>query len=69
MLVNSCFGKSLTPATLSFLKLRRFVQDGRFRKIAPGSIELTTSFELLAGADTGGMQGMHPRTRPKEVLT
>jgi len=21
------------------------------------------------GADTGGMQGMHPPTRPKEVLT
>ena len=24
---------------------------------------------LGAGVDTGGMQGMHPLTRPKEVLT
>ena len=24
---------------------------------------------LVPGADTGGMQGMHPPTRPKEVLT
>jgi len=27
-----------------------------------------TSCTLETGADTGGVQGMHPPTRPKEVL-
>jgi len=30
---------------------------------------LWTKYHFEAGADTGGMQGMHPSTRPKEVLT
>jgi len=27
------------------------------------------TYDLRPGADTGGIQGMHPPTRPKDVLT
>jgi len=32
-------------------------------------VEAVFQCDLVSGADTGGVQGMHPPTRPKEVLT